>query len=36
MSAEVLKTELVQVGQDSLQVVRQSGHGWVLIEKVEE
>lgn len=32
MSAEVLKTELVQVGQDSLQVVRQSGHGWVLIE----
>lgn len=32
MSAEVLKTELVQVGQDSLQVVRQSGHGWVLIK----
>lgn len=26
MSSEVLKTELVQVGQDSLQVVRKSGH----------
>lgn len=31
MSSEVLKTELVKVGQDSLQAVRQSGHGWVVI-----
>lgn len=32
MSSEVLKTELVKVGQDSLQAVRQSGHGWVVIK----
>lgn len=32
MSSEVLKTELVKVGQDSLQAVRQSGHGWLLIK----
>lgn len=32
MSSEVLKTELVKVGQDILQVVRQSGQGWVLVK----
>lgn len=32
MSSEVLKTELVKVGQDSLQAVRKSGHGWVLLK----